>query len=87
MQEQTTGALQQLKSTLSKHSKQFEKILAAILDTKTMLETKIDAVTNDVNLLGADHHKLTDRVGEVESSLTTICPKVSDLQKQPECCA
>ena len=44
-------SLKNLGTILEAHSAQFEKILTAIQDTKSALETKIDTVTQDVSLL------------------------------------
>ncbi|KAJ1206730.1 hypothetical protein NDU88_002131 [Pleurodeles waltl] len=62
----TSQALRQMEATLQGHTSQFKKVLQAILDTKTTLEMKIDAVTLDVNLLRTDHRALVERVAEME---------------------
>ncbi|KAJ1082321.1 hypothetical protein NDU88_002489 [Pleurodeles waltl] len=74
--------LAQLDTTLKSHSAQFDKVLQAILDTKTSLETRIDTIATDVTLLRADDRKLADRVEETESSLAALCPTVQDLHSQ-----
>ncbi|KAJ1139770.1 hypothetical protein NDU88_006135 [Pleurodeles waltl] len=66
--------LAQLDTTLKSHSAQFDKVLQAILDTKTSLETRINTIATDVTLLRADHRKLADRVEEMESSFAALCP-------------
>ena len=71
---------QGLDTILATHSKQFESILQAIQDTKTSLESKIDAITLDVGLLRADHKKLVTRVATVETELSDLHPATKDLQ-------
>ena len=74
--------LRSLESKLDTHTKQFEKILAAIRDTKCALEAKIDTVALDVGLLREDHKKLADRVSEIEFTHSTVRPSVQQLQKE-----
>ncbi|KAJ1101676.1 hypothetical protein NDU88_006741 [Pleurodeles waltl] len=74
--------LAQLDATLKSHSAQFNKVLQAILNTKTSLETRIATIATDVTLLQADHRKLTDHVEETESSLAALRPTVQDLHFQ-----
>ncbi|KAJ1079630.1 hypothetical protein NDU88_000131, partial [Pleurodeles waltl] len=62
----TQAVLQKLELTLQSHTSQFERILQAILDTKTTLEAKIGSVTEDLNILRTDQHALADRVSELE---------------------
>ena len=61
------ASLGNLSTILAAHTAQFEKILAAIRDTKNALEAKIDNVALDVGLLRADHKKLSERVKEIEA--------------------
>ena len=74
--------MQLLQATLEGHSKQFDKILQAIQDTKTTLETKIDTVALDLGILRADHRKLAERVTELESGSLTVQPTIHQLQKE-----
>ncbi|KAJ1192956.1 hypothetical protein NDU88_002262 [Pleurodeles waltl] len=71
-----------MNTTLYAYCIQYVKILQAIQDTKTTLETKIDTISQEVNLLHADTRKLADRVDDTESSLATMQPTVQDLQTQ-----
>ncbi|KAJ1161783.1 hypothetical protein NDU88_002264 [Pleurodeles waltl] len=48
---ESDGMLRHLKATLNPDSTQFQRILQAIMDTKTALESKIDSVSLDVELL------------------------------------
>ena len=52
------ATLGDLNVLLASHTNQFEKILAAIQDTKNTLEAKIDSVALDMGLLRSDHKKL-----------------------------
>ncbi|KAJ1201266.1 hypothetical protein NDU88_005079 [Pleurodeles waltl] len=76
--DRTWYALQQMDAKIHNHTSQFEKVLQAILDTKTSLETKIDAVTQDVNLLRADHGKLSERVAETETDVAGMRPTMKE---------
>ncbi|KAJ1141822.1 hypothetical protein NDU88_008150 [Pleurodeles waltl] len=67
--------------TLHNHTSQFKKVPQAILDTKTTLETKIDAVTLDGNLLRTDHWVLVERVTETENDVAMLTPCVKALQE------
>ncbi|KAJ1081929.1 hypothetical protein NDU88_002101 [Pleurodeles waltl] len=78
----STHALQRLDAILHSHSSQFDKILQAILDTKTSLESRIDAVAQDVTIRRADHRKLSGKVGETESEMAALRPSVQDLRSQ-----
>ncbi|KAJ1126050.1 hypothetical protein NDU88_004463 [Pleurodeles waltl] len=77
-------ALQQMNQTLQAHSAQFDKLLQAVLDTKTTLEAKIDSVVIEVNLLRADHRKLVDRaeieLREAEKGMAMGAVALEDLQ-------
>ncbi|KAJ1168814.1 hypothetical protein NDU88_000727 [Pleurodeles waltl] len=77
-----TPSLQSLESTLMSHSSQFEKVLQAIMDTKTSLETRIDTVSQDLNILRVDHGKLSDKMKTTEAALSELAPTVADNQKQ-----
>ena len=72
----------QLEKTLHKHTDMFDKILQAIQDSKVTLETKIGEVQAEINLLRADHTKLTDRVSESEAALVSMRPTVDTMRKQ-----
>ena len=54
------ATLSLLHATLEARSKQFERILLAIQDTKSTLEIKIDTVALDVCILRSDHRKLAE---------------------------
>ncbi|KAJ1193285.1 hypothetical protein NDU88_002584 [Pleurodeles waltl] len=49
-QDTTVQALRQMELTLRNHTSQFEKVLQAIVETKTTLESKIGEVVADVGL-------------------------------------
>ncbi|KAJ1109217.1 hypothetical protein NDU88_006580 [Pleurodeles waltl] len=76
------ATLQQMNRTLQAHSAQFDKLLQAVLDTKTGLEGKIDSVVIEVNLLRADHRKLAERVSDNKRSIAVAQPGVKDLHDQ-----
>ena len=80
MKPASSDPVQGLETILAAHSKQFECILQAIQDTKSSLESKIDAITLDVGLLRADHRKLVSRVASVETNLSELQPTTRDLQ-------
>ncbi|KAJ1118281.1 hypothetical protein NDU88_006476 [Pleurodeles waltl] len=61
--------LRQMENTLRNHTSQFEKVLQAIVETRTTLESKIGAVVADVGLLRADQRVLADRVSEMQKDL------------------
>ncbi|KAJ1178405.1 hypothetical protein NDU88_003651 [Pleurodeles waltl] len=52
---------------------QFDKILAAIVDTKTALQQDIGAALLGLGLLQAEHRKLAYRVQETERNMADIC--------------
>ena len=70
-----------LNALLASHTTQFEKVLAAIQDTKNTLETKIDNVALDVGLLRSDHKKLAERVKVMEETNKTVHPEVQTLRQ------
>ena len=74
--------MKQLESTLNGHTAMFEKILTAIRESKEVLEAKIGAVQEETGLLRADHTKLSERVSETESCLTSLRPTVVEVQQQ-----
>ncbi|KAJ1190590.1 hypothetical protein NDU88_007328 [Pleurodeles waltl] len=76
----TLNSLYDLEATLQNHSTHFDKVLQAIMDSKIYLDARIDTVSLDVNLLRADHCKLTDKVDDAESTLVLETPTVQDLQ-------
>ncbi|KAJ1110034.1 hypothetical protein NDU88_007389, partial [Pleurodeles waltl] len=80
--DEAMSTLKQMQSRLTAHSSQFDKILQAIQDTKSSLEQGIDFVSQDVGVLRADQHKLTDRVQDAETTLYTVKPTVDELQTQ-----
>ncbi|KAJ1198767.1 hypothetical protein NDU88_002606 [Pleurodeles waltl] len=66
--------LLQVSETLRTHSLQFDKLLQAIIDTKSSIEGKIDAVVMEVTLLRADHRNNT------ELALKTVQPEVASMR-------
>ncbi|KAJ1198726.1 hypothetical protein NDU88_002565 [Pleurodeles waltl] len=75
-------ALRKVTETLATHSIKFDKVLQAVLETKTSLEAKIDSVTTEVNILRAEHRKLLERVTTNEATIEMIHPDVKDLKAQ-----
>ncbi|KAJ1190611.1 hypothetical protein NDU88_007349 [Pleurodeles waltl] len=59
-----------------------EKVLQAILDTKTSLEGKIDTVVAEVNTLRMEQRKLTERVATTEITLKLTQPDITDLKQR-----
>ncbi|KAJ1120070.1 hypothetical protein NDU88_008253 [Pleurodeles waltl] len=59
-----------------------EKVLQAILDTKTSLEGKIDTVVAEVNTLRMEQRKLTERVATTEIILKSTKPDITDLKQR-----
>ena len=76
-----TATLGDLNTLLASHTTQFEKILAAIQDTKNTLEAKIDNVALDVGLLRADHKKLAERVKVIEETNKMAHPEIQTLRQ------
>ncbi|KAJ1145306.1 hypothetical protein NDU88_011595 [Pleurodeles waltl] len=56
-----------------------DKILPAIVDTKTALQQEISRVSVGLGLLRAEHQKLADRVHKVKRGYEEICPAQKDL--------
>ncbi|KAJ1195238.1 hypothetical protein NDU88_004519 [Pleurodeles waltl] len=73
-------ALRKVTETLAAHSTQIDKVLQAVLDTRTSLEGKIDVVMAEVNILCMEHRKLTNRVTTAESTLETAQPDIEDMK-------
>ncbi|KAJ1195760.1 hypothetical protein NDU88_005028 [Pleurodeles waltl] len=78
--EHHSNALYKVTETLAAHSTQMEKVLQAILDTKTSLEGKIDTVVAEVNILRMEHRKLANRVTTTETTLNTAQPDIADMK-------
>ncbi|KAJ1184385.1 hypothetical protein NDU88_001192 [Pleurodeles waltl] len=81
-QDTTFQALRQMELTLRNHTSQFERVLQAIVDTKTTLESKISEVTMDVNLLRTDHCAQADRVADVEKDLVELSPTGPEVTEE-----
>ncbi|KAJ1100621.1 hypothetical protein NDU88_005702 [Pleurodeles waltl] len=69
---------------LASNSHKLDAVLAAVerigtdLDqTQASLESKIDKVTSDLNLLHADHRKLADKTCLLEDTLSDLTPNTS----------
>ncbi|KAJ1105881.1 hypothetical protein NDU88_003285 [Pleurodeles waltl] len=75
----TLESLRHLETTLQTHSVKFDKVLQAILDTRTSLESRINAISIEVNLLHVDYRKLVGHVEEAEYILATMRPMVQDV--------
>ena len=59
-----------------------DQILAAITVTRERLESKIDGVTEGLNLLRDDHRKLKERVAQSEKTLSHLQPSVTEIRDQ-----
>ncbi|KAJ1118383.1 hypothetical protein NDU88_006574 [Pleurodeles waltl] len=78
-----------LVATLAEHTQKFHDIMNAVLDIKTTLEPKIDALRVDMGHLREYHKKLKGRVEATENTVSDMRPSVvdaashiSDLQKE-----
>ncbi|KAJ1157255.1 hypothetical protein NDU88_009970 [Pleurodeles waltl] len=78
----TLETLVELDTTLKSHSAQFDRVLQAVLDTRTSLEARINAIGIEVNLRRVDHHNLPERVEGTENLFATFRHMVQDLQAQ-----
>ncbi|KAJ1103494.1 hypothetical protein NDU88_000917 [Pleurodeles waltl] len=56
-----------------------ERIGAALDQTQTSLENKLDKVTIDLNLLYADHLKLVDKTRLLEGTLSDLAHKTNQM--------
>ncbi|KAJ1164682.1 hypothetical protein NDU88_005116 [Pleurodeles waltl] len=56
-----------------------DAVLLAIDNTRASLESKIDMVSSGLGLLHTDHRKLADRVTLVEQTVTTLPPRMDNL--------
>ncbi|KAJ1157589.1 hypothetical protein NDU88_010294 [Pleurodeles waltl] len=61
---------------------QFDRILAAIADTKTSLQQDIGVVSVGLGLLQAEHRKLVEKMREVEKVVEDMQLAQQDLMKQ-----
>ncbi|KAJ1180454.1 hypothetical protein NDU88_005675 [Pleurodeles waltl] len=50
-----------------------------LVQTRTLLENKIDKVINDLTLLHTDHRKLADKTRMLEDTLNDLAPKTSQM--------
>ncbi|KAJ1185073.1 hypothetical protein NDU88_001868 [Pleurodeles waltl] len=64
-----------LVATLAEHSQRFNEILSAVLEIKTTLEPKIDALRIDMGHMREDHKKVKE---QVEATGSTLRPTVED---------
>ncbi|KAJ1203987.1 hypothetical protein NDU88_007768 [Pleurodeles waltl] len=53
---------------------QFDRILAAIADTKTVLQQEIGVVSAGLGLLRAEHRELAENIAEVEKEVEDMQP-------------
>ncbi|KAJ1093293.1 hypothetical protein NDU88_006398 [Pleurodeles waltl] len=67
-----------LEVTLVEHSQRVDEILNAVLDIKTTLEPKIDALRIDMGHMREDHKKLKEQVEATEFTMASLRPMVSD---------
>ncbi|KAJ1209200.1 hypothetical protein NDU88_004578, partial [Pleurodeles waltl] len=72
----------EMEARVPKRQAEFDRILAAIADTKAALQQDIRVVSMGLGLLLAEHHKWANRVKEVESGLEEIEPSQMDLKRQ-----
>ncbi|KAJ1194798.1 hypothetical protein NDU88_004084 [Pleurodeles waltl] len=66
-----TKRLENTVATLAEHSQRFNKILSAVLDIKSTLQPKIDALLIDKHHMREDHKKLKERVEAAEATQDT----------------
>ncbi|KAJ1181547.1 hypothetical protein NDU88_006753 [Pleurodeles waltl] len=78
--ELSSNTLPKMSETLTTHSTQIEKVLQAVLDTRTSLEGKIDTLVAEVNILRTEHRKLADRVTTAETTLETAQPDIEEIK-------
>ncbi|KAJ1185848.1 hypothetical protein NDU88_002635 [Pleurodeles waltl] len=78
--EHHSKALHTVTETLAAHSTQMEKVLQAILDTRTSLEGKTDTVVAEVNIFRMEHRKLANRVTTTETTLNTAQRDIADMK-------
>ncbi|KAJ1142720.1 hypothetical protein NDU88_009033 [Pleurodeles waltl] len=69
----------QLESTLEKHNGMFDRVLKAIQDPKTAIETHLGVIQMEN---GLDHAKLAEKMDGAESSLTSLQPSLAAMQDQ-----
>ncbi|KAJ1143660.1 hypothetical protein NDU88_009965 [Pleurodeles waltl] len=70
-----------LTNMLIEHSPKFEELLTAVLDIKSTLGPKIDALRIDMGHARKDYKKLKEHVNNTESMLATFHPTVTDNGK------
>ncbi|KAJ1190997.1 hypothetical protein NDU88_000314 [Pleurodeles waltl] len=58
------------------------KVLQFIQDSKFPMEAQLGGIQIEIGLQLADHAKLTERIDETESTLTSLRPTVAALQDQ-----
>ena len=66
--------------TALQHS--LNKILDAIAESKNTLQKQIGSVAVELELLRADHNKLSERVKTTETTLETLQPEQQRTQQQ-----
>ncbi|KAJ1189179.1 hypothetical protein NDU88_005930 [Pleurodeles waltl] len=75
-----TSALRKMSDTLANHTAQFDKLMHAVLETRTSLEGKIDSIAAEVNILRVKHRKLAEKVTTTESALESVQPDISEMK-------
>ncbi|KAJ1124550.1 hypothetical protein NDU88_003001 [Pleurodeles waltl] len=78
------GDTQKLGAMVPTLQAQFDRILVVIADTKAALQKDIGVVSTGLGLLRAKHHKLVNRLKEVETGLREIKLSQLDLKRQVE---
>ncbi|KAJ1150287.1 hypothetical protein NDU88_003082 [Pleurodeles waltl] len=78
-----------LARTLAEHTQKYKDILNTVLDIKTTLEPKIDALQIDIGHLCEDHKKWKDCVEATENTVSDMrltvvdaTTHINDLQKE-----
>ncbi|KAJ1109514.1 hypothetical protein NDU88_006874 [Pleurodeles waltl] len=67
-----------LGATLGAHSCRFDVILTAVLDIKSFLEPKFDALRIEMGLIRGDYNKLKELVDTTESTLASLGRSVTE---------
>ncbi|KAJ1093484.1 hypothetical protein NDU88_006584 [Pleurodeles waltl] len=67
-----------LAATLTEYTQRFNDILNAVLDIKTTLEHKIDALRINMGHLREDHKKLKERIEAAETTVSNMRLLVAD---------
>ncbi|KAJ1191520.1 hypothetical protein NDU88_000836 [Pleurodeles waltl] len=78
----TQGESEDPKEVVPSLQTQINRILTVIADTKATLQQDIGAVLAGLGLLRAQHHKLTEKVKDVETGLEEVRSAQADVTRQ-----